>query len=246
VLFTLSGGSLAIQSLKNGTASAGRIVVESFSDGILGLTLPVPEEPDPTIPGTDAADLLRGGAEDDWISGGLGHDTLRGGEGADTLDGGEDNDHLYAGYGDDVLTGGQGNDRLYGERGNDTVRGGTGNDTLYDVAGDETYYFALGDGADTLFDGEGEDSLIFEGIAYTDLWFQQSGPSGRNLEISVPGTDDRITITDWFLNESRQIERIEAGGASLAAAQVLELVGVLADYAPGDAPDEVLGQYWSV
>jgi hypothetical protein len=95
-----------------------------------------------------------------------------------------------------------------------------------------------------LFDGEGEDSLIFENVAYTDLWFAQSS-NGRNLEIGVLGTNDKITVTDWFLNTNRQIEHIEAGGASLEAAQVAGLVEALAGYAPGVAPNELLGQYWA-
>jgi Ca2+-binding RTX toxin-like protein len=344
LLFVRTGGNLVILSLKDGVPGSGRVIVENFHNGDLGLTLPEPNRPpecagatpdqnarsglpftltlpetlftdpdgdalayaitlangdplpawltfdaatrtlsgtpangdigeltlrviasdplgltahldfglavahrppaDLTLTGTDAADLLAGGAGDDLLIGGLGNDTLRGGDGDDTLDGGNDADHLYAGYGDDVLYGGQGNDRLYGERGNDTVRGGQGNDTLYDVAGDETYYFALGDGADTLFDGEGEDTLIFENVAYTDLWFAKTS-NGRGLEISVQGTGDQITVTDWFLNESRQIEHIEAGGASLEAAQVAGLTEALADYTPGIAPNGVLEQYWA-
>lgn len=242
LLFTWTGGDLVIQSVHHGLPGLGQLVVNHFANGLLGLTLP---QPDP-IPGTDGADTLAGTAQDDLLLGGLGNDTLRAGDGDDILDGGADDDALYAGHGDDVLLGGAGNDRLYGERGSDTVRGGPGHDTLYDVAGDETYYFALGDGVDTLFDGAGEDTLIFEGIDYTDLRFAQTGPSGRDLEISVLGTDDRITVTDWFLNANRQIEHLEAGGATLAAAQVAGLAGALAEY-PGVAPpDEVFGQYWIV
>jgi hypothetical protein len=48
------------------------------------------------------------------------------------------------------------------------------------------------------------------------------------------------------LNESRQIEHIEADGASLEASQVAGLVEALADYAGIAPPDDVLGQYWSV
>ena len=76
VRFILTGGSLTIQG---GTASAGRIVVENFSNGILGLTLPEPEEPkDTPITGTDAADVLVGGTDDDRLLGGAGNDRLYG------------------------------------------------------------------------------------------------------------------------------------------------------------------------
>jgi Ca2+-binding RTX toxin-like protein len=43
VRFTLTGGSLTIQAIQGGAPSAGRIVVERFSNGILGLTLPSAE-----------------------------------------------------------------------------------------------------------------------------------------------------------------------------------------------------------
>jgi hypothetical protein len=62
----------------------------------------------------------------------------------------------------------------------------------------------------------------------------------------VLGTGDTITVTDWFLNPKRQIEHIEADGASLEASQVAGLVEALADYAGLAPPDDALGQYWSV
>ncbi|MDR2091790.1 MAG: hypothetical protein LBP58_00480 [Azoarcus sp.] len=209
----------------------------------------------PAITGSEDGETLLGDAEADRLFGLGGNDTLRAGEGNDVLDGGEDNDVLYAGRGDDVLRGGEGNDKLYGERGDDVLRGGQGNDTLYDVAGDETYYFALGDGADTLLDTQGDDTLVFEGIDYTDLVFAKSA-NARSLEISVQGTDDKVTVTDWFLNESRQIEHIQAGDYELDGAEVLNLIGALADYVPpplepetgGNAVPfvELIGNYWQV
>ena len=67
-----------LQAIQGGAASAGRIVVEHFSDGILGLTLPEPEEPEDTpITGTDAADMLVGGADDDRFYGERGNCSRR-------------------------------------------------------------------------------------------------------------------------------------------------------------------------
>ncbi|MDR0702739.1 MAG: hypothetical protein LBF61_10130 [Azoarcus sp.] len=203
------------------------------------------------VTGTAAADAFVGGAGNDYFIGGLGNDTLRGGEGNDVLDGGGDADTLYASRGDDVLYGGEGNDRLYGEAGNDVFRGGAGNDILTDTRGDETYRFAVGDGADTILDTQGEDALIFENIDYTSLWFARTGVNGRNLEISVRGADDKVTITDWFLGASRQIEHIEAGGYVLDGVEVAALVEALANFAPSVSDGDagclllgVLGQYW--
>ncbi|MDR0702966.1 MAG: hypothetical protein LBF61_11335, partial [Azoarcus sp.] len=210
----------------------------------------------PAIIGTDDADALIGGAGDDYYVGGNGNDTLRGNDGKDTLDGGNDADILYAGRGNDLLRGGGGNDRLYGEAGNDVFYGGKGSDILADTQGDDTYFFALGDGADTILDTQGNDALVFDNVAHTDLWFAQTGVNGRNLEISVLGANDKITVTDWFLGASRQIEHIQAGEYTLDGAEVAALVEALADFdaTPVDegdgvllpSPDDILAAYWNV
>jgi hypothetical protein len=85
-----------------------------------------------TITGTSAADVLRGGDDDDLILG-------RGG-----------NDRLYGGDDDDRLYGGPGNDRLYGGDDNDRLYGGPGNDVHYTRDG-ERDYVACGLGRDTAY-----------------------------------------------------------------------------------------------
>lgn len=69
--------------------------------------------------GTQGADTLIGGVEDDVIYGFGGHDTLRGGAGHDVLAGHEGNDVLQGGEGDDYLLGGPGHDTLDGGAGSD-------------------------------------------------------------------------------------------------------------------------------
>lgn len=71
------------------------------------------------IDGTNGADDLTGGGQDDVIFGNGGNDVLRG-------NGGQD--QLYGGTGDDVLRGGPGDDRLQGGPGSDTYIGGDGAD----------------------------------------------------------------------------------------------------------------------
>jgi len=89
--------------------------------------------------------------------------------------------------GNNVLSGGGGNDSFNGLQGNDTITGGTGN---------TTYNFARADGADSVTDTGGVDSLIFDSsVNYTQLWFVQSG---SNLEISVVGTTDKVTVVNWY------------------------------------------------
>ncbi|MFY8144225.1 MAG: calcium-binding protein [Caulobacter sp.] len=69
--------------------------------------------------GTQGADTLIGGAEDDVIYGFGGNDTLRGGAGDDAIAGHEGNDVLQGGDGDDYMLGGPGNDTLDGGAGSD-------------------------------------------------------------------------------------------------------------------------------
>jgi hypothetical protein len=110
-----------------------------------------------TLTGTEANDVLRGGAGadtllglggddrleggdgDDRLDGDAGRDTLLGGAGADRLAGRADNDRLEAGAGDDVLEGGEGADTLLGDAGDDRLDGGAYNDVLRGGPGDDTY-----------------------------------------------------------------------------------------------------------
>jgi hypothetical protein len=62
-----------------------------------------------------------------------------------------------------------------------------------------------------------------------------------------------VTVTDWFLNDSRQIEHIQADGATLEADAVRGLVDALANYAsppadsaPGVSLVNLIGSYWDV
>jgi len=115
------------------------------------------------------ADIIYGGAGNDyvWSHGGddlvygeQGHDTMVGGGGSDVLIGGADDDLLEgddprlapAQHGDDYLDGGAGNDVLWGDGGNDVLIGGPGNDTLNGGAGRDIYVFNKGDGTETVFD----------------------------------------------------------------------------------------------
>jgi len=76
-----------------------------------------------TILGTNAGDLIRGGAGDDFINGRNSNDRLLGNQGNDTLIGGNGDDRLFGGWGRDLLTGGVGSDRfiLAQNSGTDTI-----------------------------------------------------------------------------------------------------------------------------
>ncbi|GAB6041680.1 hypothetical protein JCM17961_23550 [Endothiovibrio diazotrophicus] len=175
-----------------------------------------------TVTGNEGDNLLYGGEGDDALSGAGGNDYLFGGAGNDSLAGVRGDNHLYGGFGDDTLTGGTGNDILDGGEGNDALtgnlyaysdfHGGTGDDTMTGGCYADTYRFNLGDGHDTIIDRNGYNNtndliLLGEGLT-TDM--VRVGHDDDHLTIDFEGTDDRLTLQDWFsaTNGSRN-NRIE-------------------------------------
>ena len=133
---------------------------------------------------------LSGGAGNDRIVGNTGNDTLSGGVGSDVLEGGAGNDRIDGGLGNDTLIGDDGNDVLLGGAGYDVLQGGAGDDRLEGGLGNDLYIFNRGDGHDTIYDSIGNDTLKI-GANLSDLWFEKNG---KNINISIIGTDDSITI----------------------------------------------------
>ena len=124
---------------------------------------------------------------------------LRGTNGNDLIVGNSGDDTLSGENGDDILYGGEGNDKLYGGDGNDTLEGGAGNDYLEGGYGDDTYVFGKGDGADTIYDYQGNDTIKFkEGIGIDDLVVKKTGSDMNDLEISIKGTNDKLTIKGFY------------------------------------------------
>ena len=117
-------------------------------------------------------DTLSGESGDDSLTGGTGNDLLMGGSGQDTLRGEAGDDTLMGGSEDDTLEGTGGNDLIYGDDGHDELVGGTGDDILVGGLGNDTAY---GDDGDDLFiagtDGLGDDTYDgdshFDTVSYT-------------------------------------------------------------------------------
>ena len=118
------------------------------------------------------------------------------------IDGDAGDDTLWGNAGNDTLYGGTGNDTLEGNAGNDTLVGGTGNDRLEGGEGNDVYVFSKGDGLDTVVDTSGIDTIQFgEGISPDDIVakvVQDKDSSYVNLELSIKGTDDKITVRQHF------------------------------------------------
>ena len=187
---------------------------------------------DDTIDALGGDDTLVGGDGNDTLSGGAGNDSVSGQNGNDTVMGNAGNDYVYGNDGDDVLDGGDGTDRLYGGAGNDTLRGGTGSDFLSGDAGNDTYLFGLGDGQDTISNYDASvgnvDTLAFDAdLALDDLWFSQSGNS---LQIDIIGTDDKVTISNWYASDAYKLEEIHVNDSSILNNQLEQLVSAMSSF----------------
>ena len=175
-----------------------------------------------TLNGTDGDDGLTGRDTADIINGGAGHDSLRGYGGNDVLSGGTGNDSLNGGDGDDVLNGEEGNDTLYGGTGHDTLDGGVGNDHMQ--GGDyesDTYLFRAGHGKDVVSDfaskDEQADTLRFNGAKAQDAVFDRDG---WNLNIKAYGSEDQVTVKDYFYSDGYSRYNFAFDDASYSVADI--------------------------
>lgn len=205
------------------------------------------------LDGNSAANTLTGGAGNDW---------LNGAGGADTLVGGTGNDVYYVDNATDMVTelAGEGTDTVFssidytlgahveelvligdtavtatGNALNNLLVGNSGNNTLAGGAGHDTYRLDRGFGADTIVEndatvGNTDVAAFGPGVIAQQLWFSQSG---NNLEVSIIGTTDKFTITDWYLGSEHHVEQFTTSyGQTLLDSQVQNLVQAMAAFAP--------------
>ncbi|HEX5373456.1 MAG TPA: calcium-binding protein [Aquabacterium sp.] len=134
----------------------------------------------------------------------------------------------------DTLVGLDGNDTLSGFGGNDVLSGGRGQDLLVGGQGGDTYQFFRGDGQDTVVESGwqlfSQDVLAFQDASSSQLWFARSG---RHLEISILGTQDKVILKDWYAGAFGGVEQITAAdGQRLSALRVESLVQSMATFTP--------------
>ncbi|WP_434634767.1 calcium-binding protein [Chromobacterium sp. CV08] len=204
-----------------------------------------------SLHGDTGQDLLNGGDGHDSLFGGAGGDTLNGGNGDDLLDGGDGDDVLNAGSGVNTLRGGAGDDELNNNRGghHNTFEGGAGDDTINGSVEKDRYLFNLGDGRDRIVDncgdyrnhGDWDENFRDElrmGVTADRLFFRQSAD---HLEISIIGTEDKVTVNNWFLDKAYQVERFETSdGKILMSSQVQSLVDAMAGFSPSSDASEAM------
>ncbi|WP_018229364.1 calcium-binding protein [Methyloversatilis universalis] len=126
------------------------------------------------------------------------------------------------------------NNRIVGNSLDNVLEGDIGADRLLGGAGNDTYKFSRGDEDDTILESDttlgNQDVLNFESnVAYDQLWFTRVG---SDLEISVIGTTDRVTVSNWYEGSASRIEQVAASDKILVDTQVQALVDAMASMTP--------------
>ncbi len=168
---------------------------------------------------------------------------------ADTLTANVSAAQVIGGAGDDVLGAANMEDV-----GGISFTGGLGNDVITGSYQVDTYHFNRGDGHDTVTDDETRfagsgysepapvhsDYLVFGSqVSVEQIWFRQVGD---DLDISVIGTSDHMTIKDWYTSPFNQIENFvsTADNYSLSVSNVDSLVQAMAAFSPPAAGETSL------
>ena len=127
---------------------------------------------------------------------------------------------------------------LTGAEGNDIYDGGAGNDSFIDssLTSSDTYRWGIGMGLDTITDSGGTlDHIdLFAGITKAQLKFVKNV---NNLEVSVLGQADKLTINNWYVSAAKQIEEFRLNDGSKVLAS--EVQGLLSAMAVFDVPEAV-------
>ena len=134
---------------------------------------------------------------------------------------------------------------ISGGQGDDVFNGQAGSDTLVDLlGGNDTYWLLRGSSMDWVRDTLGTADVARFGadIAHDQLWFSRQG---NDLVVSVIGTADGLTVSDWYLSvgngNNLVLETLVAGdGYRLAAAGVDALVSAMSALTPPAAGQTTL------
>jgi Ca2+-binding RTX toxin-like protein len=111
----------------------------------------------------------------------------------------------------------------------DLIIGGAGNDSLNAGLGDDVYRTSLDFGHDTITDTGGFDTVEFD-VNPDQLWFVRGG---NDLNVSVIGTQNIVTIKNYYSDANAKIEEFDAGnGKVLTGASIDTLVSAMAMFAP--------------
>jgi Ca2+-binding RTX toxin-like protein len=142
-----------------------------------------------------------------------------------------------------VITGNSAVNTLSGAAGNDTLDGAEGADILIGGTGSDTYLMGRGYEFDTVQEndataGNTDVMQFLSGIVMDQLWFSKVS---NNLEVSIIGTSDKATLTNWYLGNQYHVEQFKTSdGKVLLDSQVQNLVNAMSAFAPPSAGQTTL------
>ncbi|MDO5693311.1 MAG: calcium-binding protein [Pseudomonadota bacterium] len=137
--------------------------------------------------------------------------------------------------------------KITGNDGANVLNGAGGNDTLIGGKGNDTYVIERGTGSDTVQENDAtagnKDAIQFgNGITADQLWFRKVN---NNLEISIIGGGDKVTVQNWYLGNQYRTELFKtADGKTLTDASVSNLVNAMAAFAPPASGQATLPQVY--
>jgi len=207
---------------------------------------------------TEVSDIQVASEAGDTLNAQEGQFTLIGNSGEDVLNGNSENNDLYGGSGDDVLNSGSGNNTLEGGSGDDVLNssgtvpseinpanlnrldGGAGNDVSYGSENASELYILNRDGdVNTTYvsnstdqnDYSDQDVLLIEDASKEQIWLSRDNEN--DLTVSIVGTEDAMTLKDWFASDSSKLDGIIASnGDALFMGEVLSLVDAMSSFSP--------------
>jgi hypothetical protein len=108
--------------------------------------------------------------------------------------------------------------------------GADGTNCIYSIS-----HFFRGHGVDTISENDAtvgnNDIAFFDAtVAKDQVWFR---PVGNSLEVSIIGTADKFTMTNWYLGSQFHTEQFKTSdGKTLLDSQVQNLVSAMAAFSP--------------
>ncbi|WP_316199208.1 beta strand repeat-containing protein [Bradyrhizobium sp. SZCCHNS2002] len=155
-----------------------------------------------------------------------------------TLIGNDDNgQNLTGGSGNDTLIAGNGlHAMLYAGSGNTTLVAGTNSDIFFGGSGYEAYKFGATFGNAAIYNNAGNTSadgeIDFTTLNADQLWFEQSG---NDLKIEEIGTNDNVTISNWFANSGSQVQSIHSADGLTLDTSINQLIQAMASFSANNS-----------
>ncbi|MBX2829930.1 MAG: hypothetical protein KTR23_01925, partial [Rhodospirillales bacterium] len=142
------------------------------------------------------------------------------------------------GIGNDVIVGSASADVLAGNAGDDVLSGGSGDDIMSGGSGADTFVFGRGADNDIISDAESTDQVSLQsGIETEDVWLFQDGD---DLVIQLLGSEDSLTVADWYGSSPQQVGEIDVAGSTLSASNVQSLVDAMSVFGIGDVSADTI------